>query len=215
MGASALRPQTPRERRVVLSSIGGYALVAAVALSILLWQEEAHGLLLLGAVVAGIFLAQIIFKRLGRQSRMTAEWIGALGLTSTAAGAYYVVTGELEAKALVLWGANWLFAANQIHFVQLRIHAAKASSRREKLACGTGFLLGECATALLLMLAWRTGVLPGLALAAFGPVLGRGIFWFLRRPRPLAIHQLGFSELGHALLFGGLFILGFQLTGPQ
>ena len=38
-----------------------------------------------------------------------------IGLTSTAPGAYYVATGQLDGRAWALWLANWLFAGDQIH----------------------------------------------------------------------------------------------------
>lgn len=210
---SPLRAQTAAEKRTVLLSIGVYASLATIALLGLIWRERAILLLVLGAAVAALFLAQGILKELSRRYRMAAQLVGALGLTSTAAGAYYVVTGNLDAAALLVWGLNWLFAANQIHFVQLRIRAARAATRAEKLNEGRSFLAGEAGTVLILLLAWRFGGLPGAAAVAFGPVLARGLVWFFRRPTPLGIHRLGFSELAHALTFGVLLILGFHLHG--
>ncbi|MBI4165532.1 MAG: hypothetical protein HY508_07345, partial [Acidobacteria bacterium] len=131
--------------------------------------------------------------------------------TSTAAGAYYVVTGTLGRQAFVLWALNWIFAANQIHFVQLRIRGARAAGLREKFAQGRGFLLAEAVTALLLTLAWGVSLLPGVAALAFAPVLLRGLYWFFEGDKPLVIRRLGFTELAHALAFGVLLILSFQL----
>lgn len=210
LGASPLRARTAFERQVVVSSIFVYATLAVLAVGWLLWRERAPGLLLIGGGAAAFFVAQAGIKRLGHQTRLAAQLLGALGLTSTAAGAYYVVTGLLNQQALILWAANWLFAANQIHFVQLRIRGARAATRSEKLSLGHWFLVGELVTALFLIIAWRLGHLPGLAVLAFGPVLLRGLRWFLRAKEPLAIHRLGFSELAHALAFGALLILGFQ-----
>lgn len=106
---------------------------------------------------------------------------------------------------------NWLFAANQIHYVQLRIHSARVATLAEKVGRGRTFLLGEVLTILFLGFVWRLGWLPGLTLLAFGPVLLRGFAWFARRPGPLAVHRLGVSELIHALVFGALLIAGFQI----
>jgi hypothetical protein len=208
---SPLRAQTPAERHAVLYSIFIYAMLAAVAVATLLGRERAYGLLALGAVVGAIFLAQAALKKLGRQARMTAQLMGSLGLTSTAAGAYYVVAGQFDAKALLLWGANWLFAANQIQFVQLRIHAARAARGAEKFARGKGFLAAQLLTVFLLVAAWRVAGLPGAAALAFAPSLIRGFLWFLRPPAPLEIYRLGYGELANALAFGALFILGFQI----
>jgi hypothetical protein len=42
-----------------------------------------------------------------------------------------------------LWGANWIFAGNQIHFVQLRIRAARAATFSEKFDRGWFFFLAQ------------------------------------------------------------------------
>jgi hypothetical protein len=210
---SPLRAHTAAEKRTVLLLIGVYASLAVVPLLILIWRERAVLLLVLGAAVAALFVAQGVLKKLSRRNRMVAQLVGALGLTSTAAGAYYVASGHLDATALLVWGLNWLFAANQIHFVQLRIRAAHAATFAEKVKEGRGFLVGETLTFLILLLAWRFGGLPGAAAWAFGPAIARGLVWFFRRPAPLGIHRLGFSELAHALAFGTLLILGFHLYG--
>ena len=107
---------------------------------------------------------------------------------------------------MIVWLANWLFAANQIHFVQLRIHSARAITTAEKLGQGRGFLLHQAAGLLFLGLIWRAGWLPGLILVAFGPLFARGFAWFFESPRPLQVHRLGFRELLYAIVFGLFFI---------
>ena len=211
VGASALRPATPAERRVVLYSIFSYAAVATLTVGWLLFHEKALGLIFIGAAAAIIFGLQASIKSLGRPARMAAQILGAVGLTSTAPGAYYVVTGSLDQQAMLLWALNWLFAANQIHFVQVRIRGARAAKFPEKFALGRWFLVGEVVTTFLLTTAWLTGLLPGLAALAFVPVLLRGVYWFLEGEKPLVIHRLGFTELAHALAFGVLLILGYLL----
>lgn len=214
LAASPLRPQNASERRAVLYSTLAYASVAGVALAVLLGVEHAYGLLVLGAAAAGVFLLQAVLKKLGRETRMSAQIIGSMGLTSTAAAAYYVVTGNIDSTALALWAANWLFAANQIHFVQLRIHTARAATRAEKIVRGRYFLLGEFLAVVLLSLGWRLKFLPAIALLAFAPIFLRGFFWMLSsRTAPLEVRRLGVSELTHAVVFGVLLILGFQLAG--
>ena len=74
---------------------------------------------------------------------MAAQLVGAIGLTCTAPAAYYIGTGRLSERAFILWAANWIFAGNQIHFVQLRIHSARASTFSQKFAQGKLFLLAQ------------------------------------------------------------------------
>ncbi len=208
---SPLRPQNDVERRLVYYSIYTYASFAGLALAVLIFGVRAYGLLLLGAAAATSFLLQAVLKRLGRETRLNAQLTGAIALTSTAAGAYYLAAGELNRTALLIWAANWLFAANQIHFVQLRIHSARVITLAEKLVCGRSFLVHQVVALFLLGMAWRAGWLPGLALLAFAPVLIRGLAWFLESPRPLQVHRLGMSELAYAIVFGGLFIAGYHI----
>jgi YwiC-like protein len=211
-GTAVFHVQTGSERRAVVSSIAGYSLVAIFALTILLWLERGWDLVILGAVVAAVFLGQALLKKLGREMRLAAQWIGALGLTSTAAAAYYVAAGKVDSTALALWAANWLFAANQIHFVQLRIHAARVTSRAEKIARGRSFLIAEGLLLSLLLLGWQFRLIPVLVTLAFVPVLVRGLAWTLSsRTALLEVHRLGRSELAHAILFGVLLILSFRL----
>jgi hypothetical protein len=206
---SPLRPQTNVERKLTYHSILIYASVSGMALAFLLLSVRAYGLLLLGAAAATTFLLQALLKQLGKATRMNAQLTGAVALTSTAAGAYYLATGRLDRSAIMIWAANWLFAADQIHFVQLRIHSARASTPAEKFVSGRSFLLHQFTTLLFLGVIWQAGWLPGLALLAFGPIFFRGLAWYLESPRPLEVHRLGISELLYTLVFGGLFIAGF------
>lgn len=210
---SPLRPQTPAERKAIYVSIVSYASVAGAALFDLIWRVGAHTLLLLGAVAAAAFLAQAVLRKMGRETRLNSQWIGAMALTSTSAGAYVVACGRLDTTALVVWAANWLLAANQIHYVQVRIHSARATTRQEKFSRGQAFLLGEAFSVLLLAWAWREGWLPGFALLAFLPVFLRSVAWLFERSGRLEIHRLGISELVHAVTFGVLLIAGFHIHG--
>jgi hypothetical protein len=213
LGTSPLRGQSDAERKSLIRVAIALASVAALALAGLLWEGRNQYLLPLGALAGLAFAAQAILKKFGRKTRMAAQVVGAMGLTSTAPAAYYVATGHAEGTAGMLWLANWLFAGNQIHFVQLRIHASRVTERSEKLAQGRSFLFGQAGVAMVLLLTWRLGLLPGLALMAFVPALLRGVAWFLQGARPLVVRRLGWSELAHAVSFGVLLIVGFHFGG--
>ena len=91
------------------------------------------------------FWSSPALRSLGRKTRMMAQLVGAIGLTCTAPAAYYIGTGRLSERAFVLWAANWIFAGNQIHFVQLRIQSARASTFSQKFARGKIFFLAQLA----------------------------------------------------------------------
>jgi hypothetical protein len=207
---SANRPQNDAERRLVHNFIYFYVSVAGSALVGLMLKGSAYGLLLLGAVAAIAFILQDVLRHFGREARMSAQFVGAVALSSTSAGTYYLATGRFDITAGVIWLANWLFAADQIHFVQLRIRSARIPSFRGKFRQGRGFLLHEALSLLILVFIWRAEWLPGLVLLAFGLLFIRGVAWFVEAPRALQVRRLGLSELLYAVVFGLLFVVGFH-----
>jgi hypothetical protein len=209
LGTSAQRVDNSGERRVVATAIASYAAMACISVGVLLWNGTRSGLLILGAVAALSFGLQAGLRNLSRALRMTSHMVGLVGLTSSATGAYYVSTGHLDTPALMTWAANWLFAANQVHMVQLRIHNAKVQGLRQRLACGWKFLVGEALTVILLIVLFYFRLLPKMSVIAFHPMLLRGAAWFFKKPRPLRVRRLGWMELGFALIFGVMFVFGY------
>lgn len=212
MGTGALRVQTRQERRSVLRVVLPLAAVAGIALGALFWQGKNRELIWLGMIAGTAFAAQMLLKRMGRTMRVGAEVMGAVALTSTAAAAYCVATGQLDAKAWLLWLLNWLFAANQIHFVWLRIRGVRAAGLSEKLAVGGNFLTAKMLLGGTLALAYHFNWLPELTIIAFAPVLFRGFVWFARKPQPIVLRRLGWTELAHALVFAVLLSASFCLA---
>jgi hypothetical protein len=209
LGTSAMKAKSAPERRLALSSALAISTLAAVAIAGLLWNGHNRGLLLIGAIAAIAFAVPAWVKRWGRKGRMPAQIIGAAGLTSTAAGAYYVATGKLDHILFALWIANWLFASDQVHFVQLRIHAARASGVADRMRLGRWFLWGQAGLIGAILALCRCGFLP--MAATFVPVLLRGTLWFTFGKRTLDVHKLGFAELAQGLLFAGLLCAAFAV----
>jgi len=210
-GASAVRAQTLAERRLVHSVTLPLAAITMASLGVLLWRGRSGELVGIGIIAGAAFVVQVFLKKMGRATRMAAELVGALALASTAPAAYCAATGQLDAKAWTLWLLNWLFAANQIHFVWLRIRGARVAELNERLRLGWSFLAGEVVLGLVLVVACRLSWVPQLTLVAFAPVLFRGLAWFARPPRPIMIRRLGWTELAHAVAFGFLLIAVFTL----
>ena len=209
LGLSAMRAKTSDERREVAIVIAALAAVAGIALGTLLWAGRNPALWLIGIAAGAAFVGQALLKRRGRSVRMLSEIVGTIGLTLSAPAAYYVMTGRFGAAAWMLWVANLLFAGNQIHYVQLRIHTARVEGLREKFAHGWKFATAQFAMAIVLVAAAWRGFLPQIVLLAFVPLLFRGWFYFFQKPAPLVVRSLGWSELKQALAFCVLFIGAF------
>jgi hypothetical protein len=201
-----------RERRIVLSAIVPLLSIALIALTGLFWEGMNRDLIWLGIAAAATFGAQVVLKRGGRSTRVAAELVGAIALTVTAAASYCAATGRMDARGLGLWLASWLFAANQIHFVWLRIRGMRARGVGQKFRLGWSFLVGNLLSLGAMLLAYRLGWIPGLAWIAIGPLWVRGIAWFFKKSQPLVIRRLGWSELAHALFFGVLVTSSFLVS---
>jgi hypothetical protein len=209
IGTGSLKANTEGERRTALVASVFWAAVAIVCLTGLMWRGRDLRLLFLGAAAVFAVVVQTALQTLGRRARMAAQLVGAIGLTCTAPAAYYIGTGRLDERAFILWAANWIFAGNQIHFVQLRIHSARASNFGEKFARGKLFLLAQPVFFASSVIAsfWR--VLPPLVIVAFVPALVRGTLWFCRKPESLDVRSLGWSEMKHGVVFGILLAVAF------
>jgi hypothetical protein len=212
LGLSPIKAQTKEERASVVRLIVLLGAIVLASLAVLFATGYARGLVSIGIVAALAFGVQEMVKKLGRSGRMPAQIIGAIGLTSTAAGAYYVASGRLNMTAIALWVANWLFTADQIHFVQTRIRGARLNTVQQKFERGRWFVYAQVALVVLLVVAGAYRMLPLWTLVAFVPALARGVAWFVRPPQPLDVHKLGFSELAQAIVFGGLLATAFLVV---
>jgi hypothetical protein len=143
LGTAPMRAQPGAELRLVRRTVAALAAVSLMAVVWLFWGARNWDLAWIGAGAAIAFLSQALLKKAWRSARTAAQMIGAAGLTATAPAAYYAATGHWSSAAWTLWIANFLFAANQIHFVQLRIHTPRAATRAEKVSAGRGFLAGQ------------------------------------------------------------------------
>src|ERR1039458_12449 len=212
LGTGAIRVLTRQERHLVRAIILPLATISAVTLCVLFWQGKNRELVWVGMMAATAFVGQMALKRMGRAARMAAEMVGALALTATAPAAYCVARGRLDEKAWALWLVNWLFAADQIHFVWLRIRGARASRFSEKFTLGWTFLAGNIFLGGLLIIACHFDWLPELTLLGFAPVLLRGFTWFARKPQPIVLRRLGWTELAHGLIFSVLLTAAFSFA---
>ena len=204
LGTGVISARTTEERWTAFLGSACFALLATICLSLLMWRGQHRALFLLGAASALAFLMQAVLRRLGHGTRMISQVVGAIALTSTAPAAYYIGTGRFDERAFALWIANWMFAGNQIHFVQLRIRSARAMGLKAKLATGRSFLVAQTLSWILLTLASVWHLLPPLSLMAFLPAVVRALSWFSQKPEPLDVRRLGWSEMNQGVAFGVL-----------
>ena len=211
MGIGAIRAHTREERRAVLRAIAALLPIATLSGAALVWGGRNQGLFLLAAIAGASLVAQHSLRRLGRKTRAAAQMAGAIGLCSTAAGAFYVVTGVMDKRALALWFACWLFSCDQIHYVHLRIQNARTTGAPDRLSVSGRFLVGQILMLIAVALASLRGFLPSLAILAFLPVFFRAVFWLVEEGENLNVRWLGMTELMQGISFGVLLITTFHV----
>ncbi|HZD07453.1 MAG TPA: YwiC-like family protein [Candidatus Limnocylindrales bacterium] len=207
LGFSLIKTRSQRQQRVAIISVIAFAVIATAGVLELFHLRR--GLVLgFGLAALGCFGVRLLLGS-SRRMRVPRQLIGALGLSSTAAGAYYAATGRIDWTSILLWLASWLFAAGQIEYVHLRISAPQVRPRRQKLRSS----MAVCFLHLLMIGASITaafaGFAPLLLALAFVPSVVRLSIWLVRPWRPLGIHILGVSELLQGLLFNILLIGAF------
>jgi len=209
LGISVIKIRSLREQRIALFWVMGFTIVAAMGAFELV---RLHRILVFVFALVGLgcFGLGGLFGK-SRSFRVAKQVVGALGLSATSAGAYYVTIGRIDQTALVLWLAAWLFAASQIEYVQLRLHTAFVRSPSGKAIAGwrVGFLHLTLLAAAIASAA--TGLVPGLFGLLFVPATIRLFVWMATPGRQLRLYVLGFSELFQSLLFNALLTAAFLL----
>lgn len=200
-GMGLMRATTPEEKKRVLQAIAVFLPFVVVSVGGLLWGGRNTALVLIGCVAGTVFGIQAVLKLFGRKMRMIAQIVGSMSLTSTAAGAYYVVAGKLDMRALAVWFACFLFAGDQIHYVQLRMRNVRVQGWAQRASVGRNFLLGQVVMLTILAVASYQGLLPALAIAAFAPVIFRGVFWLVDEEAAIDVQWLGVTELLQGITF--------------
>ena len=126
---------------------------------------------------------------------MAAQLVGAIGLTCTAPAAYYIGTGRLSERPSFCGRRTGSSQATRFISFSCESILPERSLSLRNLRSGKLFLLAQPVFFASLVVAsfWR--VLPALVIFAFVPALVRGTLWFFRKPEPLDVRSLGWSEM--------------------
>jgi len=210
LGTTVVRVRTSDERRAAMIAVAGISAVSLIALTALFRGFQHLGLIVIGSIAGLAFALQAIVKNRNRRYRALAQVIGAIGLTSTSASAFYLASGKWNATAAVLWVLNWLFAAEQILFVQQRIHGVRLATTAERFERAKPYIGTVTAILIAVSLLSLCKLAPAWTPLAFTPALVRALVWFRSRPTTLDVHRLGWLELANSSVFAILIVLTFR-----
>ncbi|HEU0370120.1 MAG TPA: YwiC-like family protein, partial [Candidatus Acidoferrum sp.] len=160
LGLSLIKARSQQQQRIAILSVITLALIATAGV-LELFHLHRELVLSFGLAALGCFCVRLLLGS-SRSTRVPRQLIGALGLSSAAAGAYYAASGRIDRTGILLWLASWLFAVGQIEYVHLRISTAQVRSWRQKVRLS----VAVCFLYLLI-----TGTSLTLTFAGFAPLL--------------------------------------------
>lgn len=195
------------------------ALVTLLAGSGLVFAYHRTQLVLLGglgAILYGIHAWLVArHEQNGVEKRsLTAELAGALLLTFSAPAAWIAQRATLDAEGGKIWLLNFLFFAGGVLYVKYRVRGLLAHrafrNLRERAAFAWPVLVYHLLLALFLMVLIVSDSISALALAAFAPGILRASSLLFQLGAKFPIKRLGWSEVGHAVLFAALLFMAFR-----
>ena len=188
------------------------------AAALLIFRYERTQLYALGALAAGLFLIhRALLQRHeenGTEKRsLAAELVGVGLLTLTAPAMWIAARGALDAEGTRVWLLNLLFFLGGVLYVKYRVRGLLAHRTFRGIGERARFAWPVFAYHLLLgifLAAWiLLANLSALVLVAFLPAILRATNLARHLGTKFPIKQLGWSEVGQAVLFAALLTLAF------
>lgn len=187
---------------------GAVYILAGLVAALPLFLKHYWILPAIGLAACCFFTAHfLIIRKHGKT--VGGDFVAMMGLTLTAPGAYYVVTRNVDDRALFLWLAYSLFFGSGIVYVHMKILGTgmkrAALTWTEKLSLGRINLLYHLLIIVVMIPVIGGGRYPELAAAAFLPMIVHAVYGTVRYTHRVRFKQLGLLMLAHAAFFGFMF----------
>jgi hypothetical protein len=203
----------PRWRAV---SAGGLALagLSAMLMGVLVVGYGRWGLVIVAAGAGLLVLASVVIERRHRDRTAWGELVGVAGLSSAIPLASYARTGALDGPLLGLWLLGLLYFSGSVFHVRfiVRRWRLRRGPFVERLRAGLPSVVYHLAALGAVVALGTLGWTPKWVAVALVPVTAKAL-WALRRggDTPPAIRSLGFTELGHSILFAVLAVVAYRV----
>lgn len=214
--ALCLRPgRSPSLRSRLLPWATGYTALAFLSGGLLVVGFHRWLLLPLAGIVLLLAALSVILERNRRDRTTAGELVGVLGLSLVIPAAAYTSSGILSAQTLGLWVLGAIFFGGSVFHVRYLVRHRQEARQEWYSRLGAGWSSLACHL-VGLAIAWCLSslrVLPPLAPLALLPVTAK-VLWTIgrRQAERIDIQRIGFTELGHTLLFVALATLSFHLS---
>lgn len=161
-------------------------------------------LLPIGVASMGCFLLSFFLTK-RKPKTITSDLVSVLGVTLTGLGMYYVVSGQLDRTAFVVWLLDILFFGSCVFNVHMRIRALAAKkvqwSFRDRFTCGRLNLIFHVVMIAILLLLVFEQLTPFPVLLAFAPITIHAVWGTVKLANDPDFRKLGLTLLGHSAVF--------------
>lgn len=175
-----------------------------------LFYQRLWLLAVIGIIGAASFAGNFILTRKIQKS-IASDLTAVAGLTLSAPSTYYVITGTLDAKALVLWLLNVLFFGCSVFYVHLKIRVSAMRKNSwhlwEKLSVGKLNIFYHVLVVAFVIVLVLYHLTPATVIIAFLPMVIHAIIGTIKLSNRVKFKNLGFMLLAHSVLFGIIFVL--------
>ncbi|MEW5798691.1 MAG: YwiC-like family protein [Bacteroidota bacterium] len=199
-----------KEKRTAAEIWAAIYLGFGVLFIVPLLYQQLWLLLLIGIIGAASFFGNFLLTRKIQKS-IASDLTAVAGLTLSAPSAYYVTTGMLDAKALVLWLLNVLFFGCSVFYVHLKIRVSGMRKDSwhlwDKLSVGWLNILYHVVVIILITMLVFYHLTPSTVVLAFLPMVIHAIVGTVKLSHRVKFKNLGFMLLAHSVLFGIIFVL--------
>ncbi|MBM4388516.1 MAG: YwiC-like family protein [Deltaproteobacteria bacterium] len=200
-----LRIKKPDVRKALL--FPWLSLYAALSVLVPLFLIIYYGLWLLlpfGGILALLFAVSVILNRMRQEITVHGELTGIFGLSMIIPATIYAATGEMQKENIGLWFISFLFFSGSVFHVRylVRSREALSSPLKERLKAGSASLVFYLASLIIVYVCGAYGIVVENAFATLIPVVLKAFYAVLRRyETPPSVRGIGFSELGHTIVF--------------
>lgn len=169
-------------------------------------------LITLAAPVVLLLSVHLYLQRIRLGRSVGGQLVGIAALSWVAPMSYYVASGRFDSIAIVLWALTFLYSGASVFYVKMKVRQRTANAdNRWQQARGLVLYLGLVSICLAGLVAVQAA--PPLAAIAFVPLFYKSGSAAVFPRAAKSIKQIGFAELGHAILFV-LLIVGSFLIVP-
>jgi hypothetical protein len=197
---------------------GGILMLAGA----LVLGERRYSLIPLAAAGVLLYGMQAVALRRHKETRtekrsLAAELLGVVLLSLAAPAAWIAARGQLEARAVQVWGLNVLFFLGGVLYVKYRVRGLLAHQTfavwRERLQFAWPVFLYHFFLLAFLVACIFLRSFSAAVLLAFAPGILRAGGLLLELGKRFPIRRLGWTEVAHAVVFAALLVIAFRLAG--